>query len=163
MLTQPNREFPDFSADLGRSRCRPADDVAMQSDRIGRGSDPALSTRRYYGYPEELLTGLWDIDDVCRFAKLSERKMRDLLGEPDAPPRLYMGSLRCARWNPYEVLAWWHDGSWAHLRPLTGGLEDARRDSGLNQQGDDLDPEAPAGPWTPNSPTARKGRQRRSA
>jgi hypothetical protein len=55
---------------------------------------------------------LWSIDDVCRFCDVERDKARQLLAADGAPPRLRMGSARCHRWNPVQVVAWLHGDAW---------------------------------------------------
>ncbi|MCA1712802.1 MAG: site-specific integrase [Actinobacteria bacterium] len=60
---------------------------------------------RFFGYPDARLAGAWTLADVCAFLQVSERTGRTLMRAPGAPPPLRLGSGRCARWNPYQVVA----------------------------------------------------------
>jgi hypothetical protein len=88
-----------------------------------------------YGLPAALFARLWAIGDVCAFAGVGERKARALLALDGAPPRMRMGSARCDRWNPAQVVAWLHGDDWR--TPLAA--------VGMQDPGSRI-PDAPVGP-----------------
>lgn len=79
------------------------------------GALPAQGAGGPYGLTSDLFERLWTIDDFCGFAGVSERKSRALLAQKGAPPPLRMGSERCVRWNPAQVVAWLHGDDWRSL------------------------------------------------
>lgn len=87
-----------------------------------------------YGLPADLFRRLWSIDDVCGFCGVERTKARQLMAAEGAPPRLRMGSARCDRWNPVQIVAWLHGDGWPPAGPVgepTGP------------------PRFPGGAWTP--------------
>ncbi len=97
----------------------------------------------WWGLPPETFAGLWTITDAARFMRVGQGKARRLLKTPGSPPRLRLGSERCDRWNPTQVVAWLHGEDWPHA---TGGRPD-------------VEP-TPAGfpgrPWRPTAAVARR-------
>ena len=83
----------------------------------GEVCEDGCSAGHAYGLPGLDLTRLWQIADIAQFAQVEKKKARDLMNEPDAPPRLRLGSQRCDRWNPAMVVAHLHGGPWQIYLP----------------------------------------------
>jgi len=98
----------------------------------------------WWGLPPETFAGLWTVGDAARFMRVEQGKARRLLKAPGAPPRLRLGSERCDRWNPAQVVAWLHGEDWRHVTC-------ARPDGEPTPAG------FPGRPWRPSTP----GRARR--
>ena len=149
----------------------PGDRPARRADKTGmdraalEAPDRPEGGSRFFGYPDAALAGTWTIADLCRFLQVSERKARALMGSPDAPPPLRTGSLRCARWSPYEVIAWVH-GAWdPQARLGTRGDAPAVGGTAPGPAGPDAPPRsrrpsvpaAPSAPGRPWSPPSSRG------
>lgn len=119
-----------------------------------RSPSHATSGGRFFGIPDERLFGTWDLQGICEFLDLSERKVSDLMKAPGAPAPLRLGSERCKRWNRFQVVAWWHGDPDAAAGP-TG-----RRLAAVPDAPSCAVPDAPYGRLPDAPPTAVKAAAR---
>ena len=127
-------------------RPEPSTTAACHPDR-GQSADTG-SAGRFYGFPDNRLDRAWTIADLCEFLQVSERKARALMRSDGAPATLRLGTERCDRWNPYQVIAWLHGAP----NPTDSAPE-------ADPPAPVPAPSAPGRQWSPKPPAATRHTQ----